>query len=736
VATFFTNRGMFSLYRSCRFQRRFPREWLQSLSFSWPQELLTLPIVLGVVTVAYSLNDQAWSLAVTTAATLLVPLEHKIDRFFLDVIMRKRASAAPAKAQVPVSELIADGSFGGATKRPRTRWVLPFQRLVNNGESPSVSGQTYDMFPPRVRHLHRLLQLLYVAAACFSVPSSRLEVVAGIAIILVGATAFGFFPNPRGSGRIFATSSVKVIAALLFLPQELVLGVGIGSFVGYYVLLRGAEAWRAANTASAWGLSAGAAAVIAHFALSRVTPYAASVTVAALLAVIVFRTINEGVWALQRTLFLGYPFPSEWGHGVFARWGLQTLDVPAAVGGALVAHHFGTVGAALATTAASVLLVPLARWELGHQYDRTVSGRAAALLWQSETRFRALAEQLSEGVSLINAEGTILYFSPSALKILGYRSSNHVGRSWFEMHHPEDAGRLKSLFSSMIRDPGSYFPAETRILHRDGAWRWVHAVHTNLLMEPSVQAIVVTYHDITQVRRSEETLEEYAARLEDLSRRLVQAQEMERRRVAQELHDETGQILTGLKLTLDVASKQIGESEAKSTLSRATVMLETLQKHMRTLSLNLRPTALDDLGLLPAILLLCDQYTAQTSVRVKVIHSGISGKRFAAEIETTAYRIVQESLTNVARHASVPEATIRLWTDEEILGIQVEDCGQGFNIESAKSVDRSSGITGMRERVSLVGGEFTIESTQGVGTRLTAELPFRRSRSVLARHES
>jgi signal transduction histidine kinase len=242
-------------------------------------------------------------------------------------------------------------------------------------------------------------------------------------------------------------------------------------------------------------------------------------------------------------------------------------------------------------------------------------------------------------------------------------------------------------------------------------------------MEPSVQAIVVTYRDITQTRRSEETLEEYAARLEDLSRRLVQIQEMERRRIAQELHDETGQILTGLKLTLDVASKQVGENEARSTLFQAAAMLETLHRHVRTLSLNLRPSALDDLGLLPAVLSLCDQYTAQTSVRVKISHSGIMGRRFAPEIETTAYRIIQEGLTNVARHAKVPEATIRLWTDEAVLGIQVEDCGQGFVLEAVKKADRSSGLSGMRERVSLVGGEFVVESTPGVGTRLTGELP-------------
>jgi PAS domain S-box-containing protein len=580
--------------------------------------------------------------------------------------------------------------------------------------------------PRRVLYFSGALRLAYLTAACLSIPSSRVEVVVGTTIILAAALAFfGSFPDPRGAGRRFPNTNVKIVATLLFSPQEVVLGVGLGSFLGY-LLVSKSEAWRAANTASAWGLSSGAAAIVAHLALSRLSPYVVSVTIAAILSLIVFRTINEGIWALYRRQFLGHSFLSDWGHSILARWAAQSLDVPSAVGGAVVVHYFGATEVALATTAASALLIPLTRWEFGRFYDRTVRDRAGAVMQQSETRFRALIEHVSEGISLINAEGIILYLSPSAGRVLGYHSSEYVGRSWFEVYHPEDIERVKTLFSSMVQEPGSHFSAEARMLHKDGSWRWVRMYQANLLMEPSVQAIVVTYRDITQGRRSEETLEEYAARLEALSRRLVQTQETERRRIARELHDETGQILTGLKLTLDVALRQMGEGEAKSTLSRAAVMLETLQRQVRTLSLNLRPVALDDLGLLPAVLMLCDQYTAQMSVRVKVIHNGVSGRRFPFEIETTAYRVVQEGLTNVVRHASVPEATVRLWTDEEVLGIQVEDCGRGFATESTEFAERSNGLSGMRERVSLVGGEFAVESTPGIGTRVSAELPLRK----------
>src|ERR1700730_17557623 len=172
-----------------------------------------------------------------------------------------------------------------------------------------------------MRYIYGTLQLTYVAAACWSIPHSRLQVVVGIAMILAVATAFGYFPNPRGAGRIFPNTHVKMISILLFSPHEVVLGVGIGSFLGYFLLLPKSEAWHAANTASAWGLSSGIAAIIAHLVLSRVRPTYASALIAAMFAVIAFRTVNEGIWAFDRKRLIGYSFLSEWVHGVGARWG-------------------------------------------------------------------------------------------------------------------------------------------------------------------------------------------------------------------------------------------------------------------------------------------------------------------------------------------------------------------------------------------------------------------------------
>jgi len=210
-------------------------------------------------------------------------------------------------------------------------------------------------------------------------------------------------------------------------------------------------------------------------------------------------------------------------------------------------------------------------------------------------------------------------------------------------------------------------------------------------------------------------------RLQTLSRQLLEVQEAERRHIACELHDEVGQALTGLKLLLDMSTR-LPADEATASLGEAQAMVNELMALVRDLSLDLRPAMLDDLGLLPTLLWHFERYTAQTSVRVRFKHSGLEG-RFAPEAETAAYRIVQEALTNVARHAGVSEVMVRLWADQDMLGLQIEDQGTGFDPEAALAAGATTGLAGMRERAVLLGGQLRVESAPGAGTRVTAELP-------------
>ncbi|MEP6637128.1 MAG: PAS domain S-box protein, partial [Acidobacteriota bacterium] len=233
--------------------------------------------------------------------------------------------------------------------------------------------------------------------------------------------------------------------------------------------------------------------------------------------------------------------------------------------------------------------------------------------------------------------------------------------------------------------------------------------------------IIAVIRDITRRKQAEEAVKEYAERLRVLSRRLMEVQELERRNIARELHDEISQTLTGLKLTLEMATR-LPPDEASASLTRAQTLVNDLMSHARKMSLDLRPPMLDDLGLVPALFWHLDYYTVQTQVRVSFKHSGVEGRRFDPEVETAAYRIVQEGLTNIARHAAVEEATVRIWTQQHMLKVQIEDKGKGFDFE--KILD-TSGLAGMRERTQLLGGQLVVESCAGTGTRLTAELSIR-----------
>lgn len=212
------------------------------------------------------------------------------------------------------------------------------------------------------------------------------------------------------------------------------------------------------------------------------------------------------------------------------------------------------------------------------------------------------------------------------------------------------------------------------------------------------------------------------ASLQTLSYRLVDIQESERRMIALELHDEIGQLLTGLKLQLDTIAKN-GAALTPHYLTRARELTDELIQKVRNLSLDLRPTMLDDLGLLPALLWHIDRFTALTGVEVDFSQNGVSDRRFAPELESTVYRIVQEALTNVARHSGVQQVSLRATYRDDTLIIQVEDRGSGFSLDPALDSNQTRGLRGMQERVALVGGSLTIDSVPGWGTSILVEFP-------------
>lgn len=236
--------------------------------------------------------------------------------------------------------------------------------------------------------------------------------------------------------------------------------------------------------------------------------------------------------------------------------------------------------------------------------------------------------------------------------------------------------------------------------------------------------------------------------LQRLSRRLVELQEAERSEIARELHDEIGQLLTGLKLLLEsdrgthggdrggaearggrvarshqaARSPAPGDPEASDPQQEIHSIVDDLLGRVRNLSMDLRPTMLDQLGLTPALLWHIERYETQTGIGVTFRHKGVE-RRFSPGMEIGAFRIVQEALTNVARHSGSRAAVVEVRADDELLEIKVADEGKGFDPERAQAAAASSGLAGMRERASALGGRVKIVSSSGAGAMLVAELP-------------
>ena len=206
-----------------------------------------------------------------------------------------------------------------------------------------------------------------------------------------------------------------------------------------------------------------------------------------------------------------------------------------------------------------------------------------------------------------------------------------------------------------------------------------------------------------------------------LSLALLDATETERRALALELHDELGQVLNRVKLSLDMAPLLGKEGEREQYLLASSLVLDLIRRVQR-ISLDLRPSILDDLGLLPALEWLFNTYNEQNGCQVQFKSDGLD-QRFPARVEVAAYRIVQESLTNISRHAADKNAGVEARADGEALYISVSDQGGGFDVQAALGRRNSTGLSGMRERARQLGGELGIISTPGQGTRISVRLP-------------
>ncbi|MEP6813289.1 MAG: GAF domain-containing sensor histidine kinase [Actinomycetota bacterium] len=203
-------------------------------------------------------------------------------------------------------------------------------------------------------------------------------------------------------------------------------------------------------------------------------------------------------------------------------------------------------------------------------------------------------------------------------------------------------------------------------------------------------------------------------------RRIVDAQELERRRLARELHDETGQALSSILLGLKSLDEKVESDEGRRAVSNVRELVVATLRDVRRLAVELRPKVLDDFGLVPALERLTEAFGTQTGIGVR-FESGLSAERLPAEMETALYRIVQESLTNIVKHSRARNVSVVLIRKPGAVAAVIEDDGQGFDPAAVR--DGGFGLDGMRERVGLLDGRFQIESVAGAGATLVAEVP-------------
>jgi PAS domain S-box-containing protein len=343
--------------------------------------------------------------------------------------------------------------------------------------------------------------------------------------------------------------------------------------------------------------------------------------------------------------------------------------------------------------------------------------RAAEALRDSEARFQAFMDTSPAVAWMKDEQLRYVYVNRTWEKRFDRKLETIRGQTGLNERPPEVGEELRRhdqavLASGQTQEFEELVPdAEGRTCH----WQVYKFPFHDATGNQYVGGIAL---DITGRKQAEANLRAYAERLEALSRRVLEVQEQERRSLARELHDEIGQILTGLQLTLK-AAQQDPPDNAHTGLQNAQIIVSELLSQVRELSLHLRPSILDDFGLLPALTTHLERYAKQTGIQVAFTHHGLAG-RFPAEVETAAYRIVQESLTNVARHAKVHQAEARVAHYGGHLTIEVRDRGTGFDVARAAS---TGGLSSMQERVALLGGRLVIESRVGRGTLVAAELP-------------
>jgi PAS domain S-box-containing protein len=340
--------------------------------------------------------------------------------------------------------------------------------------------------------------------------------------------------------------------------------------------------------------------------------------------------------------------------------------------------------------------------------------RAEVALRESEERYRELFENARDAIYVNDLEGNYIRVNRATETLTGYRSEEIVGHNLIDFVAATSVRDVRESFFAKLAEQGET-TYEVDVITKDGR-RVPVEVRSRAIYENGVMvAVQSTARDITEHKLAQNALQMF-------SRQLIEAQEDERRRIARELHDQIGQVLTAVKMNLHTVQQVSQGSEAGCYIKDNIEAVDEALRLVRDLSVDLRPPVLDDFGLVTALRWYVDRYTKRTGLEVDmVIELPDEHVRFFRELETACFRIAQEALTNIVRHAQASHVLLQLVKDENVLLLSVRDDGVGFDVESLrKRAPRAAtlGLISMQERAHAAGGAIEIDSVISQGTEV------------------
>ena len=353
---------------------------------------------------------------------------------------------------------------------------------------------------------------------------------------------------------------------------------------------------------------------------------------------------------------------------------------------------------------------------------------AVAALRKSEERYRIAIEHSNDGVAVVRGD-KLLFVNSKYADMFGYDNVNELtGKSISDTTHPEDKERVLEISRKRFSGKPAPDRYEFKGIRRDGGLIYIENSTTTILFKGD-RASLAFLRDVTERKQAEEKLVKSHERLKALSRKLAETEEMEKQWLATELHDKLGQNLTAIGINLSIIQSKIPEKAMIHVLPHiedAMALVDLTAEYVRNLMGELRAPVLDDYGLLAALQWYGKQCIARTGI---IIHTrgNILEPRPKKHIEHTLFRIAQEAIINVTKHAKINEVTIELKEKNSIIVLTIEDSGTGFEYVRQSESEREKmprwGLIIMAERAEGINGRFRIESTKGQGTKIIVEVP-------------